>query len=267
VSTVPTIAEVVLLPTLAVSLCITPPTDLTAVGAAVTSYTVTIDSDALDNPVTFAARPFTTFNGKHFVARLWNDDFSELRGEDFTVSAVANGSLGSSGASAVEEFELTPQTSHPATVRQRVFEILADAGLSFGGKTVRIQQNRFGKPEIYPNKGLVGEGVPFVECGLCWTESDNNVDNETAEMQHQMRLRVFTIGDAPDEAEAAITLAEKVRSKITALQLTHLGISDLGWNWQMDEPDNLQTEGKNLHVVAMQLTLPPASTARGSALF
>lgn len=268
-TSVPTIEEVVALPTLALSLVIAPPNapaTLTAIGGSVTSYTITVDSDSLASPVVFATKPFASKNGKHFVARLWDDDFAALRGETFTVSCVANGASASTSASAEVEFDLLPETSHPATVRQRIYEILADADLTFGGKDVRIQANEYGRPRIWNNKS-VGKGNPFVECGLCWTPSDENVDNETAEMQHLMRFRVFTIGDEPDEAEAAITLAEKVRKTITTLSLTDCGISDLGWKWEIDEPDTFQVESKNLHVIRMQLTLPVASTARTEALF
>lgn len=263
-STTPTISKVLVLPTLAVSLAIVPPSNITAIGAAVLSYTVTVNGGTLAAPVVFTAKPFVAERGFHFVARLDHTNVYTklLAGETLNVRVVANGSLGSSAASAAHDLE-KPETSRPAVVRQRVYELLADEGLQFGGLAVNIIDDEFGRPRTFKDGHVAGRKNATVECGLCYTDSETNQTDDDSEMQHQVEMRCFVPADDEDELELVIAVAEKVRATIYALNLTAFGISDLGWTWTVDRPER----EKDLCKIAMTLTLPPNATARGEALF
>jgi hypothetical protein len=253
------------LPTLAVSLAIRPPTVLTAIGGSITGYELTFDGDALASPITISVIDYTTHEGFHCLKGIGEIDFSALRGYAFTVTAAAIGPNATSSASAPADVEMLVETSRPATIRQRIFDLLVAAQLTLHGKEVRIQGHHLGKPMLWPANGSVGDGRPFVEVGVCYTITEADDTDAVAMQQNELMFKACVISEKPDDAEKAIALAEKLRSKLVDLGLNAFGLADGGWTWRGSKP--LSSPDGKVQFVEATFTLPPGLAPRGQALY
>jgi hypothetical protein len=264
VSTVPAIAQVVVLPTLGVSLAITPPTVLTAIGAAVLTYTLTFDGGTLASPLVISGVEFTQHNSWHCVKGVGESTLFEHRGEVLAVRAAAVGSLGSSSDSVPADVNMLVETSRPATIRQRIHDMLVSAAIMFHGKQVRIHGDEFGKPRTWIDGKESGDKRPFIEVGVCYTVGEQDDSADGIMQQNELPFRVFVHADDPDEAEWAEAIAERMRAELTTdIGLTGFGLADGGYSWRMSKPE----AAKNLFYVEQILTLPPGVAPRGVALY
>jgi hypothetical protein len=249
-----TITTHVITPTLDLSLEVTPQS------GTITGYDVVLTPDG-GSPVTVENVPFTAHGGKHYLQRCAEIN---VRTGDFSVTVAAVIGGVTQTASAAYPFTVAVQTSRPATARQRIFELIQAAGITYGGESLNVHGDVWGRPRVLRDMKPTGYRGPVCDVGVAHATGETNDTDVLAIQTVSLPVRVWAKGDDADEMENAVNIAEAVRAKVYALSLTDMGLSDLGWSWAIEPPRAV--EGGKMHVVEMRVTLPPWMCARGTHL-
>ncbi len=243
-STVPHIDQIVVLPTFSLSLSVTPPTDITAIGT-ITSYRLTANQTSLGSPDVISSIPFVLDEKRqiHYLQGVALGDWAVRGITNITLTIAAIGSMGTSGESATFSFDIQPKTSPEETLRQRICDLISAAcaagHLTYaGGDTIHnpsqtgllapyVHRDWAHRPESIPHN-LTLSKFPAIEVGIAVSA------NETFESEFlSVPIRIILQGiNDDDTARTIAALRYKLRYTIERLALNNFGIGEESWNWQ-----------------------------------
>ena len=169
----------------------------------------------------------------------------------FSVTAEYPDNQEIAGAATVQSTDI--ETSLEEIVRQKLYDILAGAGIEIGGRPLRFFADKYGQPASMLTENAVSKSPPVVEIELPVSRQD--LAGTAARRIEMLECPIQMIDSAQDPDSGFRRLAilyAMIRAAINGtrnLGLPGFGVVDQSWSWRADDP---VIEGK---LVGLEATL------------
>lgn len=244
---VPVISAIKVLPTYRLSIEFTPPDSLAGIGGSITSYKVKHLPTGGGSTTTISGLSAITHGSYSYLRRVSQFD----RGLSKSVIVTAVGPGGEADSAPVD-VTIQRTSSWPQYLRQNIFEVLADAGLSivFQGatRTIRMHQDQWGEPLPFRDVKSIGDSFPAIGILAGRTETSTQDSNGHHTDTIAVPIQLLDAQQDPDDGQEVINRMDNlVRATLAnsgALRMDDFGVSYRVWAYSFTPMEHLDNAGK-----------------------